>query len=182
MIHRIYSMRSNAAEQVIDARNLYELNADPRVMEFLSPQNTTLSKRPRNLAEGRGAQRALRQSARIFSRRSRKGVKSSSARSSCCRLAHAPDDTKNLEIGYRLKQRWWGKGLGTRKARLRSSSGPYRAIRRAPIFANAMLGNRASIRIMKKIGLRFEKDYTETDGCGKIVEFVMYSRDTLNRS
>jgi len=25
----------------------------------------------------------------------------------------APDDTKNLEIGYRLKQRWWGKGLGT---------------------------------------------------------------------
>ncbi len=82
---------------------------------------------------------------------------------------HAPDDTKNLEIGYRLRQCGWGKGLGT------EGSLAQFGVRR--VYANAMSGNQASIRTMEKIGLAFDNACTETDDCGKTVELVWYSRE-----
>jgi len=91
----------------------------------------------------------------------------------------ALDDTKNLEIGYRLKQHWWGKGLGTEGslALVGRALAQFGARR---IYATAMPGNRASIRIMGKVGLGFEKAYTETDHCGRVIEVVMYSQENLS--
>jgi RimJ/RimL family protein N-acetyltransferase len=66
----------------------------------------------------------------------------------------APDDTKKLEIGYRLKQRCWGKGLATEGslALVEWALAQFGVHR---IYATAMPGNRASIRVMAKIGLGF---------------------------
>ena len=134
-------------------------------MEFLSPEYDSLEAGRGDLAEGRRAQRSLRQSARSF-RGDREGSEEFIGTFILRPDRHAPDDTKNLEIGYRLKQRWSGKGLGTEGAlalveRALAQFGARR------IYANAMLGNRASIRIMEKIGLGFEKAYMETDDCGQ---------------
>lgn len=85
-----------------------------------------------------------------------------------------PDDTTNLEIGYRLKQRYWGQGFGTEaslalveKARLQFGT------RR--IYAEAMPANFASIRIIEKIGLHFETACTETESDRTTVDLVLYS-------
>jgi len=158
-----------------DARNLYELNADPRVMEFLLPEYDTLEEAeailPKVVARNERYGNQLGLFAAIENG-SKEFIGSFILRPD----RHAPDDTKNLEIGYRLKQHWWGKGLGT--------EGSLALVERAltrfgarRIYANAMPGNRASIRVMEKIGLAFEKAYTKTDDCGKTVELVTYSRE-----
>ena len=89
--------------------------------------------------------------------------------------ARASDDTKNLEIGYRLKHYWWGQGLGT-EGSLALVDWALAQFGARRIYATGMPGNRASIRIMQKIGLDFEKAYTAADDYGRAVEFVMYSR------
>ena len=69
-----------------DARNLYELNGDPRVMEFLSPEYDTLEEAeailPKVVARNKRYGNQLGLFAAI-----EKGAKSSSARSSCGRIA-----------------------------------------------------------------------------------------------
>ena len=158
-----------------DARNLYELNADPRVMEFLLPEYDTLEEAgailPKVVARNERYGNQLGLFAAI-----EKGSEEFIGTFILRPDRHAPDDTKNLEIGYRLKQGWWGKGFGTEGslALVERAIGQFGARR---IYATAMPGNRASIRIMEKIGLRFEKAYTETDDGGKTVERVTYSRE-----
>ena len=158
-----------------DARNLYDLNADPHVMEFLSPEYDTLEGAEEILPKVVARNERYGNQLGLFAaieKESEEFIGSFILRPD----RHAPDDTKNLEIGYRLKQRWWGKGLGTEGslALVERGLGQFGARR---IYANAMPGNRASIRIMEKIGLGFEKAYTETDGCGKTIELVVYSRE-----
>jgi RimJ/RimL family protein N-acetyltransferase len=158
-----------------DARNLYELNCDPRVMEFLSPEYDTLEEAeailPKVVArnERYGNQLGL---FGVIEKGSEEFIGTFILRPD----RRAPGDTKNLEIGYRLKQRWWGRGLGTEGslALVERALAQFGARR---IYVNATPGNRASIRIMEKIGLSFEKAYTETDDCGKTVALVMYSRE-----
>ena len=95
-----------------DARNLYELNADPRVMEFLSPEYDTLEEAeailPKVVARNERYGNQLGLFAAI-----EKGREEFIGTFILRPDRHAPDDTRNLEIGYRLKQCWWGKGLGT---------------------------------------------------------------------
>ena len=158
-----------------DERNLYELNADPRVMEFLSPEYDTLEEResilPKVVARNEHYNNQLGLFAAI-----EKGSEAFIGTFILRPDRHAPDDTKNLEIGYRLKQHWWGKGLGTEGALalVERSVAQFGARR---IYADAMPGNLASIRIMEKIGLGFESAYAETDGGGNVIAFVRYSRE-----
>ena len=158
-----------------DARNLYELNGDPRVMEFLSPEYDTLEGAEAILPEVVARNERYGNQLGLFAA-IEKGSEEFIGTFILRPDRHAADDTKNLEIGYRLKQRGWGKGLGTEGslALVERALAEFGARR---IYANAMPGNRASIRIMEKIGLGFEKAYTETDDCGKTVELVMYSRE-----
>ena len=158
-----------------EARNLYELNADPRVMEFLSPEYDTLEEAEAILPEVVARNERYGNQLGLFAA-IEKGSEEFIGTFILRPDRHAPEDTKNLEIGYRLKQRWWGKGLGTEGslALLERSLAQFGARR---IYANAMPGNRASIRIMEKIGLGFEKPYTETDSSGQTIELVVYSRE-----
>lgn len=158
-----------------DARNLHELNADPRVMKFLSPKYDTLDEwkaiLPNVVARNERYGNQLGLFAAI-----EKGSEEFIGTFILRPDRHVPDDTKNLEIGYRLKQRWWGKGLGTEGATaLVARALAQFGVRR--IFADAMAGNVVSIRIMEKIGLGFENTYAETDDRGKVIEFVRYSRE-----
>lgn len=67
-------------------------------------------------------------------------------------LANTPD----IEIGWWLARSYWGRGLATEAARSALADGFERA-GLARIVAVAQPQNRASIRVMEKLGMRYEK-------------------------
>jgi [ribosomal protein S5]-alanine N-acetyltransferase len=79
----------------------------------------------------------------------------------------------DLEIGWWLAQRCWGRGLATEaaEAALRDI---FERIKLDRVVSIAMPANKASIRIMEKLGLRFDLEF-ENQG----VHLVRYSIDRL---
>lgn len=67
------------------------------------------------------------------------------------------DDLPGVEIGWWLASDQWGKGLATEAARLALEDG-FTRIGLSRIVALALRQNRASIRIMEKLGMRFEEE------------------------
>lgn len=65
--------------------------------------------------------------------------------------------TPEIEIGWWLARKWWGQGLATEAAREAMRDAFARA-GLARIVAIAQPENRASIRIMEKLGMRYERD------------------------
>ena len=156
-----------------DAENLYALNRDPEVMRYLGPEFKTLEE----------ARAILPKVVKLNERYAYQlGTFAAIDKTSGDFVGwfilrpdwESLDDTKNLEIGYRLLRRFWGMGLGTEGAQalLTKARDELGATR---IYAEAMPDNHASVRILEKIGLRFEKTVVETDH-GTPVELVVYSR------
>lgn len=67
-------------------------------------------------------------------------------------------DTGETEIGWWLARAWWGRGLATEAARAALRDGFDRAAL-SRIVAIAQPANTASIRIMQKLGMKFEKTF-----------------------
>ena len=86
----------------------------------------------------------------------------------------ATDDHTNLEIGYRLLKKAWGKGYGTEGAQALMEKGKkdFQATR---FFASAMKENSASIKVMQKLGMTLEKEYIEQNDKGESAQAVLYS-------
>ena len=62
----------------------------------------------------------------------------------------------SIEIGWRLKKQYWGNGFATEVATLLCELGIKMG---KTIVARAMIENLASIRVMEKAGLEFEKEF-----------------------
>lgn len=67
--------------------------------------------------------------------------------------------TQEIEIGWWLGRSWWGKGLATEAAREAMRDG-FTRIGLKRIVAIAQPENRASIHVMEKLGMRFERETT----------------------
>jgi len=67
------------------------------------------------------------------------------------------DGTAETEIGWWLARAWWGQGLATEAARAALMDGFERA-GLARIVAVALAANRASIHVMGKLGMRYERE------------------------
>jgi len=69
------------------------------------------------------------------------------------------EGTSEIEIGWWLARAWWGQGLATEAAReaLRDA---FTRIRLKRVVSIAQPENRASIHIMEKLGMRYERDTT----------------------
>jgi RimJ/RimL family protein N-acetyltransferase len=79
-------------------------------------------------------------------------------------------DPEEIEIGWWLARAFWGRGLATEAARMALRDGFERAgLQR--IVAIAQPANTASIRVMRKLGMRFER-LTESRG----IEVALYAR------
>jgi RimJ/RimL family protein N-acetyltransferase len=64
--------------------------------------------------------------------------------------------TEEIEIGWWLARAWWGRGLATEAARVAMRDGFERADLRR-IVAIAQPANTASVGVMRKLGMRFER-------------------------
>ncbi len=73
-----------------------------------------------------------------------------------------PDDDKNIELGYRLKKKFWGKGYATEVSRALLLLG-FEEYKLDSIFAIALKANTASQNVMKKVGMKWVADYIEED-------------------
>jgi [ribosomal protein S5]-alanine N-acetyltransferase len=85
-------------------------------------------------------------------------------------------ETAEIEIGWWLARAWWGKGLATEAARKAMRDGFDRA-GLSRIVAIAQPENRASIHIMEKLGMHFERETTHR-GFG----VVLYAIERAQRS
>ncbi len=84
-----------------------------------------------------------------------------------------PDDVKNIELGYRLKKKFWGKGYATEVSRALVDLG-FEKYRLDSVFAVALVGNIGSQAVMKKVGMDRVREYVESDFSGESKLAVRY--------
>ncbi|MBC77745.1 MAG: GNAT family N-acetyltransferase [Halobacteriovoraceae bacterium] len=83
-------------------------------------------------------------------------------------LKEDPENNEVLELGYRLKRKFWGKGIGTEvsKALVKKA---FEVLAAKEVWAIAHKSNLGSTNIMKKCGLtyQYEKEYPPYPGRDK---------------
>ena len=72
-----------------------------------------------------------------------------------CGLRRMPDG--EVDVGYRFFRSAWGRGVATEAARASLDHG-FRVLALPRIIGRADPGNLASLRVLEKIGLRYEKE------------------------
>lgn len=72
------------------------------------------------------------------------------------------ENLKELELGYRLKQQFWGKGYAT-EVSLALLQKAFVDLQAECVFAQTLSLNLASRRVMEKIGMTFEKEFIDDD-------------------
>ena len=85
---------------------------------------------------------------------------------------HAPE---MLELGYRLRRDVWGRGLATEGSKALVAYG-FETFGVPRIVADTVPENRASMRVMEKVGLAFEGQRTEASG----LEMVRYGATSFS--
>ena len=71
--------------------------------------------------------------------------------------------SNEIDLGYRLRQIFWGKGYATEAAKATLAYG-FNTLHLKQITGTAHVENLASIKILEKIGMVFQKEGVE-DGC-----------------
>lgn len=74
-----------------------------------------------------------------------------------------------VDLGYRLKKSYWGKGLATEAGRACMDFG-WKELQLGSVIAMVLPDNKASIRVLDKLGFRFKEKDMEDD-----MEFLVYS-------
>jgi ribosomal-protein-alanine N-acetyltransferase len=67
------------------------------------------------------------------------------------------DNTREIEVGYRLMKEHWNKGYATEAASALIKYG-FEKLRLKKLVSSAHIHNRASTRVMEKIGMRYVDD------------------------
>lgn len=102
----------------------------------------------------------------------KKPVVSSSVGFNSCR--HHRKRGLPRSLGYRLKPSAWGKGYATEGSKALIHKG-FTELGCSRVITTALIANKASIRVMQKAGLQFEKYWTYHSRAGVDEPAVMYS-------
>jgi RimJ/RimL family protein N-acetyltransferase len=82
-------------------------------------------------------------------------------------------ENRHIDLGYRLFQRFWGKGLGCESAQAALSYGIER-LGVTTIYGFSHASNTGSVRVLQKCGLRF--DGKEIEDGREWQRFVYHSK------
>jgi RimJ/RimL family protein N-acetyltransferase len=92
------------------------------------------------------------------------------------------DDTQELELGYRLKRQFWGRGYATEVSRALVRKA-FEELGAQRVFAQALATNLASRRVMEKVGLHFERELADPqDPPDSLTAIYRLSRDEWRKS
>ncbi|MEN8151731.1 MAG: GNAT family N-acetyltransferase [Planctomycetota bacterium] len=86
------------------------------------------------------------------------------------------DALDEIELGYRFRRDAWGKGYATEGSLALVNQG-FEVLGVETVVAVAMPENRASIRVMEKIGMAFEKSYRLEDEGIDVVKYRLERGD-----
>lgn len=85
-----------------------------------------------------------------------------------------PDDHLNPELGYRLKKKFWGKGIASEVSKVIVDRA-FTNYNFESIFAITLKANLGSQGVMKKIGMKWSKDYLEDQFPGEDKDAVRFA-------
>lgn len=143
-----------------DAENLYLLNLDPEVIRYTGDEPFA------NVADAARFLSGYEDYRKNGCGRWAMLEKASGAFIGWCGLKFDPDSGEN-DIGFRLFARYWNKGYASEAAKACLEYG-FEKLDMASIIGRAMADNKASIRVLEKIGLQFEKPFDFHGGPGVI--------------
>ena len=132
-----------------DGTHFFHLNSDPDVLKYTgdSPFNT--------IQDAHDFIKAYNQYQKHGYGRWAVISKNSDDFLGWCGLKYEPD-TGETDLGYRFYQRHWGLGFATETAKASISYG-FNTLNLKTIVGRAYLGNEASINVLKKCGMTYEK-------------------------
>ncbi len=78
-------------------------------------------------------------------------------------------DMQEVDLGYRLDRKYWGKGYATEAARVCLDYG-FKILKIDRIIGRSEIKNKASIHILEKIGMQFLKEFDFDGQLGVIYE------------
>ena len=78
----------------------------------------------------------------------------------------------DIELGYRLRQPVWGKGYATEASRALISKG-FCELGTCRVVSSALAANKASIRVMEKAGLKFERKFIHPEIEPEVVKYSL---------
>ncbi len=81
------------------------------------------------------------------------------------------EDLDEVDLGYRLVQKHWGKGLATEAAKACLKLG-FETLMLKKIIAMVLPENNSSIRVLEKVGFQFEKEIIEDGMLAK--QYMIY--------
>jgi ribosomal-protein-alanine N-acetyltransferase len=141
-----------------DAQLILDLNNDPEVTRYVHELPVTdLEMALLNITE-----RIIPQYTKYGYGRWAVFVKGSNEFIGWCGLKYRPERNE-IDLGYRFKQAYWGKGYATEAASATLQYG-FRSLRIPLITAMAHIENIASLKVIEKCGMLFQR-FEEVDSC-----------------
>lgn len=168
---------------VDDALLLFELDSDPDVMKHLTDG------KPSTMQDIASAMERIRKVIEKFQYKFGFWLAYSKENHEFMGWFHfrpgksTPDDVKNIELGYRLKKKFWGKGYATEVSTRLIDIG-FEKYELDSVFATTMKANLASQKVMQKLGLKHASDYEEEGFPGEdksAVKYVIKKNDWIAR-
>jgi RimJ/RimL family protein N-acetyltransferase len=135
-----------------DAQSMFDLDADPEVLRYLpGAPRVSVEEARRSLVDYQAIYRddGFARWAVI--------EQATGEWLGWCGLRRQPDG--EVDVGYRFRRATWGRGFATESARASLAYG-FEVLDLPRIIGTAHPDNARSIRVLEKIGLRFEKDTT----------------------
>ncbi len=140
---------------ILDAENAYLLNADPEVIQYTGDEAFESIKQARVFLSNytHYEQYGFGRWAVIN--------KADFSYLGFCGLKYTPE-LDEYDIGYRLIKKYWGNGYATESAKACIDYG-FNSLNMTTIVGRARYENKASIRVLEKIGLQYYGDF-DMDG------------------
>ncbi|MEB3343211.1 GNAT family N-acetyltransferase [Okeania sp.] len=87
-------------------------------------------------------------------------------------------EVNDIELGYRLPRKVWGKGYATEGSKALVKKG-FLELGIERIVASALSENKASIRVMEKVGLKFERNFVYSESQQVGVKYTLNKEDFM---
>ncbi len=150
--------------ELLDAHGMFLLNSDVDVIKYTGDPHF------RNLEETENLIRNYDQYKKYKLGRLTVLLKETREYLGWCGLKFL-EDKNAIDIGYRFHKKYWGKGYATEAASACLKYG-FEILRLKKIIGRALKANTASIHVLEKIGMQYEKDEILHDGSA-----VIYSKE-----